>query len=71
LVKIQKEHNPLPLGDLVASIAQPVARAADAVLGTNIRDCAPCKKRHRRWNRAGKRIAEKVKRVGRRTIHDR
>lgn len=33
------------LGDRVASIAQPIAKGIDAILGTNIANCGGCAKR--------------------------
>lgn len=41
---ILTKHTP-GLGDVVASVAQPVARAIDAILGTNVAGCAKCKAR--------------------------
>lgn len=38
------------LGDLVASVAQPIARAIDSVAGTNIAECGGCKKRRAMLN---------------------
>jgi hypothetical protein len=38
------------LGDIVASVAQPIARGIDAVLGTNIQNCGGCKKRQQTLN---------------------
>lgn len=38
-------------GDLVALVAQPVAKAVDAVLGTKLSTCTPCKKRQDALNR--------------------
>jgi hypothetical protein len=40
------------LGDAFALVAQPIARAIDAVAGTDIANCTPCKKRRERWNAA-------------------
>lgn len=37
-------------GDLVAIIAQPIARAIDAVAGTNIVNCGGCAKRRQQLN---------------------
>ena len=39
------------LGDLVAVVAEPVARVIDAVAGTHILGCAGCGKRRDNWNR--------------------
>ena len=33
------------LGDAVAAVAQPIARAIDRVAGTKIQSCASCKRR--------------------------
>lgn len=42
---------PLGLGDAVAAVAQPIARAIDAVAGTNVQGCGGCKQRQADWNR--------------------
>jgi len=39
------------LGDLVAVVAEPVARVIDAVAGTRIQGCAGCAGRRDNWNR--------------------
>ena len=39
------------LGDLVAKVAQPIARAADAVLGTKVAGCSKCRKRQDALNK--------------------
>jgi hypothetical protein len=39
-------------GDAFAIIAQPIARAIDAVAGTDIANCTPCSKRRAAWNKA-------------------
>jgi hypothetical protein len=46
-----RTRKPLRLGTRVARIAQPIARAIDKVLGTNVRKCGGCKKRRKKWNR--------------------
>lgn len=38
------------LGDVVAQVAQPIARAIDAVAGTHLRDCGGCKARRAKLN---------------------
>jgi hypothetical protein len=38
------------LGDVVATIANPVAKVADIVLNTNIAECNSCKKRQEKLN---------------------
>lgn len=40
------------LGDLVASVAQPIARAIDTVAGTKVASCGACKKRQDALNQA-------------------
>jgi len=40
------------LGDLVAAVAQPIARAVDRVAGTDIKHCPGCAKRQGALNRA-------------------
>jgi hypothetical protein len=42
---------PRGLGDLVASIAQPIAKAIDSVARTKIAECGGCKKRQAMLNR--------------------
>lgn len=42
---------PFGLGDLVATVAQPIARAIDTVAGTNIKGCGGCAKRRAALNR--------------------
>jgi hypothetical protein len=39
------------LGDAVASVAQPVAKAIDAIAGTHLQECGRCKRRRKRLNR--------------------
>lgn len=38
------------LGDVVHSVAQPIAKAIDGILGTNIQGCGGCQKRRRTLN---------------------
>lgn len=40
------------LGDLVAIVAQPIARAIDRAAGTTIQTCGGCKRRQEALNRA-------------------
>lgn len=40
------------LGDAVAAIANPIARAIDAIAGTDIEGCGKCKKRQAALNTA-------------------
>lgn len=42
---------PRGLGDAVHAVAQPIARALDAVLGTKIQECGGCKARREALNR--------------------
>jgi len=42
------------LGDAVAVVAQPIARAIDRLAGTNIKHCAGCAKRRHTLNQIGK-----------------
>lgn len=42
---------PHGLGDLVAVIAQPIARVSDAVLGTHLVGCSSCAERQAALNR--------------------
>ena len=39
------------LGDAVASVAQPIAKAIDAVLGTNLKGCGGCQQRREALNK--------------------
>ena len=39
------------LGDVVAAVAQPIARAVDRVAGTNLKGCQGCAKRREKLNR--------------------
>ena len=39
-------------GDIVAIVAQPIARAIDAIAGTNIANCGGCAKRRQAMNEA-------------------
>lgn len=39
-------------GDVVAAVAQPIARMIDAVAGTNVQGCGGCKKRQEALNKA-------------------
>lgn len=43
---------PRGAGDVVAAVAQPIARAIDRVAGTNIAGCGGCKKRQESLNKA-------------------
>lgn len=38
------------LGETVAFLAKPIARALDAVLGTDLENCQPCEERRQDWN---------------------
>lgn len=40
----------LKLGDMVEKIAQPIAKAIDAIAGTDIQNCDACKKRKEKLN---------------------
>ena len=40
------------LGDVVAAVAQPIAKAFDRVAGTDIEHCAGCEKRREKLNQA-------------------
>ena len=52
-----KVHNTMPtvtkprgLGDVVAIVAQPIAKGLDTVFQTNLADCAGCKGRQTQLN---------------------
>lgn len=38
------------LGDIVAKVAQPIAKTVDAVAGTDLKNCGGCKKRQEKLN---------------------
>lgn len=40
------------MGDVVAYVAKPVARAIDAVAGTDLKNCLACTQRQEDWNKA-------------------
>lgn len=40
----------IKLGDMVEKIAQPIAKAIDAIAGTDIQNCDACKKRKEKLN---------------------
>lgn len=40
----------LRTGDRIASVAQPIAKAIDKALGTNIKGCSACAKRREKLN---------------------
>ena len=48
---IGRQRKPFGLGDAVASVAQPIARAIDRVAGTKIAECGGCKKRRAALNK--------------------
>jgi hypothetical protein len=54
--RIHAEHPPTArkqhrgLGDVVAAMAQPIAGALDAVLGTDLQNCGGCKERQELLN---------------------
>jgi hypothetical protein len=37
-------------GDLIASVAQPIAKGMDAIFGTNIKNCGGCGRRREMLN---------------------
>ena len=46
------DGSPRGAGDVVSAIAQPIARAIDSVIGTNVAGCGGCKERRRKLNKA-------------------
>lgn len=38
------------VGDLIAVVAQPVARMSDTILHTNLKECIPCKTKQKSFN---------------------
>lgn len=47
------ERRSMGLGDLVAAVAKPIARAIDAVAGTDLEHCQGCAKRQAWLNALG------------------
>jgi hypothetical protein len=50
--EMHEPRRPMGLGDAVAAVAQPTAKAIDAVLGTNLQNCTGCSQRKNNWNKA-------------------
>ena len=50
IYKKPEDKKSIQLGDLVASVAQPIAKAIDAVAGTDIQHCGGCKARQEKLN---------------------
>ena len=50
-IKHAVSAKPFGLGDAVASVAQPIARTLDALLGTDIAHCSGCTQRRETLNR--------------------
>lgn len=46
-----EDPKPAGLGDLVATVAKPIAFAVDKLFGTNLRGCLSCQRRRARLNR--------------------
>lgn len=49
-MKIKTIPRATGLGDVVAKVAQPIAKAVDAVAGTNLANCGGCKRRQQKLN---------------------
>lgn len=49
--RLRPRPRPRGLGDVVAGVAQPIARAIDAVAGTDIEHCGGCQRRRELLNR--------------------
>lgn len=47
-----EQRKRLGLGDAFEMVAQPVAKAADVILGTNLSNCGGCAQRKDRMNQA-------------------
>lgn len=45
-----QKRQEIKLGDMVEKIAQPIAKAIDAIAGTDIQNCDACKKRKEKLN---------------------
>jgi len=51
IFKIHAPHlTKVGLGDAVAAVSQPIAKAVDAVAGTKLAECGGCKQRRQRMN---------------------
>jgi hypothetical protein len=50
-ISLCHRYRHMGLGDLVAAVAQPIARAIDAAAGTKLAECGGCKKRRAALNR--------------------
>lgn len=48
---INKTKKTEGLGDLVESVAKPIAKAIDGIAGTNIEGCGACQKRKKYLNK--------------------
>ena len=51
--KVQEKKDPfgvLGLGDAVKIVAQPIAKAIDAAIGTDVQNCGACEKRRQYLN---------------------
>jgi hypothetical protein len=46
------KFSPQGLGDKIAQVAQPIAKAMDAILGTAIKNCGGCQNRQNAFNKA-------------------
>jgi hypothetical protein len=53
---VRRMRTPIALGDAVAAVAQPAAKAIDAVAGTNLAGCGGCQQRQADWNAAAANI---------------
>lgn len=52
LARLRKMRELRGLGDAVAMVAQPIAKAIDKHLGTDIQNCKGCHQRQEDWNNA-------------------
>jgi hypothetical protein len=43
---------PVGLGDVAYAVFHPIAKAIDAVAGTNVQGCGGCQQRRQAWNEA-------------------
>lgn len=50
ITEIEPTTKSVGLGDVIASVAQPIAKAVDFVAKTNLANCAPCAKRKQGGN---------------------
>lgn len=65
----QKFARQFGLGDAVAAIANPLARALDATIGTHIEGCGGCAQRRKALNKLLPDLSKTVSRKGSEPLH--